>query len=160
MSGSEVIGLGGAAVAGYAYLPQITHLIRERCSSGLSERAFALWLVASVLMTVHAITIGAVVFIVLGIEQVAATGIIAVYCRLYRGRACPSHDRGPRIEVGLVRRTGSTPVTPPAITGRPEPSGPSWAAVPSSPPGLIVLDGQMVGAASTGPVPREKMRDA
>lgn len=157
MSGSEVIGLGGAALAGYAYLPQIIHLIRERCSSGLSERAFALWLVASLLMTVHAITIPAVVFIVLGILQVAATCLIVFYCRRYRGRACPSHDPGPLIEAGLTR--GSTPVTPPAVTRRPEPSRPAWAPVPSSPPGLIVLDGQMVGAASTGAIPQEKMRN-
>lgn len=81
-----------AAIAGYAYLPQITHLVRERCSSGLSERAFALWLVASALMTVHAITIGAVVFLALGIEQVAATGLIAFYCRRYRDQVCPSHE--------------------------------------------------------------------
>ena len=135
MSGSELIGLAGAALAGYAYLPQITHLIRERCSSGLSERAFALWLVASLLMTVHAVTIRAVVFIVLGILQVAASGVIAFDCRRYRGRACPSHDPGSRIEVGSARRTASTPVTPPAVTGRPEPFGPSWAPGASSPPG-------------------------
>lgn len=92
VNGSEVIGLSGALLAGYAYLPQITHLVRERCSSGLSERAFSLWLVASLLMTVHAVTIGAVVFVVLGVQQVAATSLIAFYCRLYRGRVCPSHD--------------------------------------------------------------------
>ena len=92
MSPSELIGLGGAALAGYAYLPQITHLIRERCAAGLSERAFGLWLVASFLMTVHAVTIGALVFVLLGIEQVGATGLIALYCRRYRGRMCPSHE--------------------------------------------------------------------
>lgn len=149
MSGSEVIGLGGAGLAGYAYLPQITHLIRERCSSGLSERAFALWLVASLLMTVHAVTIRAVVFMVLGAQQVAATGLIAFYCRRFRGRACPSHDPGPRSEVSS-----------PGVARRPEPSGPSRAPAPSSPPGLIVLDGQMVGAAITAAVRQEGMRDA
>ena len=91
MNASEVIGLGGAFLAGYAYLPQITHLVKERCSAGLSERAFALWLVASLLMTVHAVSIGAVVFVVLGIMQVGATSLIAFYCRRYRGLVCPSH---------------------------------------------------------------------
>ena len=128
MNPSELIGLGGAALAGYAYLPQITHLVRERCSSGLSERAFTLWLVASLLMTAHAVTIGAVVFIALGIQQVAATSLIAFYCRRYRGRACPSHDPRP----------------PRRATRRPVRSMPAWAPTPSSPPGLIVLDGQMV----------------
>ena len=92
MSFSELVGLTGAALAAYAYLPQITHLIREHCSAGLSERAFALWLASSVLMTTHAVTIGSPVFIVLGVQQILATGIIAFFCRRYRGQACPSHD--------------------------------------------------------------------
>jgi hypothetical protein len=40
MSVPEVLGFSGAALSGYAYLPQISHLVRERCSAGLSERAF------------------------------------------------------------------------------------------------------------------------
>jgi uncharacterized protein with PQ loop repeat len=104
VTASEAIGLSGAAIAGYAYLPQITHLVRERCSAGLSERAFALWLVASALMTVHAITIGAVVFLVLGIQQIGATGLIAFYCRRYRGRACPSHQPGTS-DLSIAART-------------------------------------------------------
>ena len=63
MSVFEMLGLSGAAIAGYAYLPQIMHLIRERCSAGVSERAFTMWLIASALVTVHAVTIGAVVFV-------------------------------------------------------------------------------------------------
>jgi uncharacterized protein with PQ loop repeat len=120
--GSELIGLCGAFLAGYAYLPQITHLVRERCSAGLSERAFALWLVASLLMTAHAITIGAVVFVVLGIQQVAATGLIAFYCRRYRGLVCPSHAP---IVAFLPDRPSAAPVVPPA--------------------GVFVLDGQIGG---------------
>ncbi len=99
MTVSEIIGRSGAALAGYAYLPQLTHLIRERCSAGVSERAFALWLVASLLMTVHAVTIAAIVFAVLGIEQVVATGLVTFYCRRYRGQACPSHQVGARTGV-------------------------------------------------------------
>jgi uncharacterized protein with PQ loop repeat len=93
---SEALGLTGAGLAGYAYLPQIRHLVRERCAAGLSERAFALWLAASVLMTVHAVTIGSIVFVVLGLQQVAATSLIAFLCRLYRGHECPSHELVPR----------------------------------------------------------------
>ena len=102
MTASEVVGFSGTAIAGYAYLPQITHLVRERCSAGLSERAFALWFAASALMTVHAITIGALVFVVLGIEQVGATGLIAFYCRRYRDHVCPSHE--PRQRYVRLRR--------------------------------------------------------
>jgi uncharacterized protein with PQ loop repeat len=89
---SEAVGLSGAVLAGYAYVPQVAHLVRQRCTAGLSERAFGLWLVSSVLMTIHAVTIDAIVFVVLGIQQVAATGLIAFYCRRYRGQRCPSHE--------------------------------------------------------------------
>jgi uncharacterized protein with PQ loop repeat len=50
----DVIGLTGAAIAGYAYLPQIIHLIKERCSAGISRTAFALWFLSSVLVTINA----------------------------------------------------------------------------------------------------------
>jgi uncharacterized protein with PQ loop repeat len=92
MTPSELVGLSGAALAGYAYLPQIRHLIRERCSAGLSERAFALWLGSSLLMTIHAMTISSAVFVALGAQQIVSTGIIAVFSRRYRGQACPSHE--------------------------------------------------------------------
>ena len=101
---SEVLGLSGAALAGYAYIPQIAHLVHERCSAGLSERAFALWLLASLLITIHAVAIGATVFVLLGIQQIVATGLIVFYGRLYRGRVCPSHETAAR--YGAARRDG------------------------------------------------------
>lgn len=106
MTPSEVAGLSGAALAGYAYLPQITHLIRERCAAGLSERAFALWLGSSLLMTIHAITINSVVFIILGAQQIVSTGVIGFFCRRYRGQACPSHDTRGLVagDLDLARR--------------------------------------------------------
>ena len=91
MTPSELLGFVGAGLSGYAYLPQITHLVRERCSAGLSERAFALWLTSSVLMTVHAIAIGSSVFIILGVLQIVSTAIIAFFSRRYRNLACSSH---------------------------------------------------------------------
>src|SRR5687768_3296165 len=99
MTLSELLGLSGAALSGYAYLPQITHLVRERCSAGLSERAFILWLIASGLMTVHAVTIGAPVFVLLGALQLNATATIAYFGRRYRGLVCPSHQIDPAAEA-------------------------------------------------------------
>ena len=92
---SELIGLSGASLAGYAYLPQIRHLLRERCSAGISRRAFALWLLASALMTLHALLLPAVVFIVLGAVQLGAISVILVYSAKYRGLTCPSHAMNP-----------------------------------------------------------------
>ena len=92
---SELLGLSGASLAGYAYLPQIRHLIRERCSAGISRSAFSLWLLASVLMTIHALLLPALVFIVLGAIQIGAISVILVYSARYRGLVCPIHARSP-----------------------------------------------------------------
>jgi uncharacterized protein with PQ loop repeat len=91
---SELIGLGGASLAGYAYLPQISHLIRERCSAGISRRAFILWFLASILITIHAVFISAIVFILLGVIQIGATSTIVVYSARYKGLVCPIHAAG------------------------------------------------------------------
>jgi uncharacterized protein with PQ loop repeat len=92
---SELIGLSGASLAGYAYLPQIRHLIQERCSAGISRRAFWLWLLASVLVTVHAVLLPALVFIVLGGIQIGAISVILFYSARYRGLVCPLHAVNP-----------------------------------------------------------------
>lgn len=92
---SELIGFTGASLAGYAYLPQITHLIRQQCSAGISRSAFTIWLLASILMTVHAILLPAVVFIALGAIQIGAITIILTYSARYRGLVCLTHQRSP-----------------------------------------------------------------
>jgi uncharacterized protein with PQ loop repeat len=87
----EVIGLVGAALAGAAYVPQIWHLIHERCSAGLSRSAFTTWLVASGLITLSAVMTGTLVLIVLGTIQVTATTLIVVYTTRYAGSYCSTH---------------------------------------------------------------------
>jgi hypothetical protein len=104
---TQVAGFAGAGLSGAAYAPQISHLIRARCSAGLSRLAFGAWLLASVLVTARAIAIGAGVFIVLGGIQIAATALILVCAVRYKDTPCPSHlphqpaakaatDRAPR----------------------------------------------------------------
>ena len=104
---TQIAGFAGAGLSGAAYVPQISHLIRARCSAGLSRLAFGAWLLASVLVTARAIAIGAGVFIVLGGIQIAATALILVCAVRYKDTPCPSHlphqpaaktatDRAPR----------------------------------------------------------------
>lgn len=88
----DLIGLTGALIAGYAYLPQITHLIREHCSAGISRTAFALWFLSSILVTINAVFIQSVVFIALGVIQICATAVISFYSTRYKGLACPFHE--------------------------------------------------------------------
>ena len=88
---TELAGFIGVGLAAGAYVPQIWHLIGQRCSAGLSRLAFRVWLASSLLVAAHAIAIGAGVFIVLGVVQVAATAVILVYTTKYQNSYCISH---------------------------------------------------------------------
>jgi len=81
---TEIAGFAGAGLAGAAYVPQISHLVRARCSAGISRLAFGLWLLASVLTTARAIAIHAGVFIVLGTIQIVATALIMLCAARYK----------------------------------------------------------------------------
>ena len=76
LTATEIAGFAGAGLAGAAYVPQISHLIRARCSAGISRLAFEVWLLASLLTTARAVAIRAGVFIVLGGIQIVATALI------------------------------------------------------------------------------------
>ncbi len=103
MTISEAAGLSGAAIAAFAYVPQISHLVGERCSAGISLRAFALWLVASVLVTIHALTVVDAVFILLGVVQFGATGVILLFGHKYRYMACAFHHQHPEAATFPLR---------------------------------------------------------
>ena len=88
---TEIAGFIGAGLAGAAYIPQISHLIRARCSAGISRLAFEIWLLASVLTTARAIAIHADVFIMLGGIQILATTLIMLFTARYKDTPCPVH---------------------------------------------------------------------
>jgi hypothetical protein len=88
---TELAGLLGVALAAGAYVPQIWHLIHEHCAAGVSRFAFTVWLLSSLLVASHAIAIGAAVFIVLGVVQVVATGVIVVFATKYQHSLCATH---------------------------------------------------------------------
>ena len=104
---TEIAGFAGAGLAGAAYIPQISHLIRAHCSAGISRLAFAAWFLAALLISVRAVAIGAGVFILLGGIQIVATALIMLYAARYKDTPCPSHlPRPPRAETAA--RTGSS----------------------------------------------------
>jgi uncharacterized protein with PQ loop repeat len=91
LTAAEVAGFIGAGLAGAAYIPQISHLIRAHCSAGISRLAFGVWLVASLLVTAQAFAIQAGVFIVLGGIQIVSTVLILFYATRYENQFCPIH---------------------------------------------------------------------
>ena len=92
---TEIAGFAGAGLAGAAYVPQISRLIRAHCSAGISRLAIAVWLLASVLTTARAVAIHAGVFIVLGGIQIVATVLIMLYATRYKDTPCLSPSASP-----------------------------------------------------------------
>lgn len=104
---TQIAGFVGAGLAGAAYVPQISHLIRARCSAGISRLAFEVWLLAALLTTARAIAIGAGVFIVLGGIQIVATALIMLFAARYKDTPCPGHSPRP-LRAKTVARMGSS----------------------------------------------------
>jgi len=92
VSGSEVLGFIGIVIAVVAYVPQIVHLLKEKCSAGLSLQTYYLWLISSCLLLINAILIPSAVFIMLQICNLVAVSLIIMYGRKYQGMRCFTHE--------------------------------------------------------------------
>ncbi|WP_119419075.1 PQ-loop domain-containing transporter [Desertibaculum subflavum] len=86
-----VIGYMGTGLVIGAYAPQIWHLWTEQCSAGISERAYALWVVASALFLGHALIIGDAVFMITQLVNIGALVVILVLARRFRNQICAGH---------------------------------------------------------------------
>jgi len=85
------VGYAGMTLCAFAYLPQINHLIRERCSAGLSVRAYVCWIVAGALLLSYAVAMRDTVFIALQSYQLAAASLICFFSKKYEGFLCEEH---------------------------------------------------------------------
>jgi hypothetical protein len=113
LTATEIAGFAGAGLAGAAYVPQLSHLIRAHCSAGISRLAFEVWLRASVLITARAVAIHAGVFIVLGGMQIVATALIMFYAARYKDTPCPIHlPRQPTAKTATGRAPQETSPVP------------------------------------------------
>jgi uncharacterized protein with PQ loop repeat len=93
MSATKWVGFVGTVLVIMAYVPQLVHLIKERCSWGISLGAYALWCVAGILIFAHALSLNDSVFIVLQGYNVAATATIAAFAKKYKQNICIDHRR-------------------------------------------------------------------
>ncbi len=88
---SQLLGFVGVALGFVGYMPQVAHLLRQRCSAGISVHAYLIWLSAAVLLLTHALLIYDGVFIVLqAFGAVLDVAVLALAIK-YRGTACPDH---------------------------------------------------------------------
>ncbi len=93
----ESLGVIGIAISMLAYLPQILHLGRQHCSAGISRRAWAMWLVSSMLVGALAIDRGDPVFILLQASTLTSAAVILFLAYRYRGMVCELHARSPLV---------------------------------------------------------------
>jgi lipid-A-disaccharide synthase-like uncharacterized protein len=87
----QVLGILGVAISVAAYVPQVVHLWREGCSAGVSSRAWAMWLVSSVLILALALHQREPVFIALQVINLASITVTLLLARKYRGMVCEFH---------------------------------------------------------------------
>jgi lipid-A-disaccharide synthase-like uncharacterized protein len=91
----EFLGVAGIAISMLAYMPQVVHLAREHCSAGVSRRAWAMWLVSSLLVGTLAVHRGDLVFILLQISSLMSAAVILMLAQRYRGMVCEVHALRP-----------------------------------------------------------------
>lgn len=88
----EILGLIGALLTIIAYFPQARHIVKEHCSGGISAQSWALWLSATILLLIYAITTNNRIFILLEIVNVIAIIIILILIKIYGKRVCHSTE--------------------------------------------------------------------
>ncbi len=87
----ELIGVAGVVISVLAYLPQVAHLARQRCSAGVSGRAWAMWLASSLMMGIVAFHHHDPVFILLQVSTLVSAAVIVFLVHRYRGMICATH---------------------------------------------------------------------
>lgn len=100
----EILGIAGIATSMLAYVPQVIHLAKEHCSAGISRRAWAMWLVGSLLVGTLAVHRGDLVFIALQVSTLASAAIILFLAQKYRGLVCETHAANPAHELTATGR--------------------------------------------------------
>jgi hypothetical protein len=64
-----------------AYVPDVIHIGKEHCSAGIGRRAWAMWLVGSLLVGAPAVHRGDLVFIALQFSTLTSAAIILILAR-------------------------------------------------------------------------------
>ena len=105
---SQILGFVGTVTVAIGYLPQIIHLARERCSAGVSVRAWQIWLLSSVLIFSHAFEVFDVVFMALQTVNSGAMVLIIYFATRYRGMTCATHRVVGHQTVGTPDRPGAS----------------------------------------------------
>ncbi len=97
MNGSiQWLGFAGMSLVVVAYVPQIVHLVRARCTAGVSTWAYSLWTVSAALLLAYAVTAQDPVFISLQAYQLVALTLMYLFARRHQGQPCEVHCGTPQ----------------------------------------------------------------
>ena len=88
---TQILGFVATGLVIVGYIPQLVHLINERCTAGISISAFSLWSTASLLFLIHAAMIADEVFVLAQTANLAAGILIVALYKRYEGEVCPFH---------------------------------------------------------------------
>jgi len=91
MSGFQTLAFIGTVLVAIAYIPQIIHLIRSHCAYGISVKAWAMWLIATLLIFPHALVAQDTVFVFLLSTHIVAIAFILVFSYFHQDKVCPKH---------------------------------------------------------------------
>lgn len=83
-----ILGFIGTILVAIAYIPQIWHIAKKHCAMGLSIVTWSLWLFATVLIFIHALTTVDHIFIGLVAINLVAITIILFLSLYYRNNVC------------------------------------------------------------------------
>jgi lipid-A-disaccharide synthase-like uncharacterized protein len=98
----EILGIAGITISMLAYVPQVVHLGKEHCSAGISRRAWAMWLVGSLLVGALAVHRGDLVFIALQFSTLTSAAIILILAQKYRGLVGATHAADPARQLAAT----------------------------------------------------------
>ena len=88
----EILGLIGAVLTVIAYYPQARHIMKEHCAGGISTKTWIIWLIATVLILIYAITARNRIFILLETANIIAIISILILIKMYGKRVCHSSE--------------------------------------------------------------------
>ena len=92
MQFEQIIGWVGTGLVVIAYVPQIYHLLVEKCAWGISILTWVIWLIGSLLLLAYCILRGDLLFIV--VQSINITAIITTIFLARRSTGiCPYHLR-------------------------------------------------------------------
>ena len=87
---TQIIGWAGTALVVIAYLPQIYHLLVQKCAWGISILTWVIWLIGSLLLLMYCILRRDILFSVVQSINISAI-VTTIFLARRSNTICPHH---------------------------------------------------------------------